>query len=70
MRYRSDLEPVRRGHKIRIDISFSNFRHFDVKPDSGSPESTGLARNAARNTLFLDKHRASHVILPIVPKRV
>jgi uncharacterized protein len=58
-----------RGHKIRIDVSSSNFPHFDVNPNTGAPEGTGLTRNVARNTLFLDKHRASHVILPIVPKR-
>ena len=58
-----------RGHKIRIDVSSSNFPHFDVNPNTGAPEGTGLTRNVARNTLFLDKHRASHVILPVVPKR-
>jgi putative CocE/NonD family hydrolase len=56
-----------RGHRIRIDISSSNFPHFDVNPNTGAPEGTGLTRNIARNTLYLDKHRASHVILPIVP---
>jgi uncharacterized protein len=58
-----------RGHKIRIDVSSSNFPHFDVNPNTGAPEGTGLTRNIARNTLFLDKHRASHVVLPIVPTR-
>jgi len=58
-----------RGHKIRIDVSSSNFPHFDVNPNTGEPEGTGLTRNIARNTLYLDKHRASHVILPIVPAR-
>ncbi len=58
-----------RGHKIRIDVSSSNFPHFDVNPNTGAPEGTGLTRNIARNTLFLDKRRASHVVLPIVPTR-
>jgi putative CocE/NonD family hydrolase len=58
-----------RGHKIRIDVSSSNFPHFDVNPNTGAPEGTGVTRNIARNTLFLDKHRASHVVLPIVPTR-
>jgi putative CocE/NonD family hydrolase len=58
-----------RGHKIRIDVSSSNFPHFDVNPNTGAPEGGGLTRNVARNTLFLDKRRPSHVILPIVPKR-
>jgi predicted acyl esterase len=50
-------------------LSSSNFPHFDVNPNTGAPEGTGLTRNIARNTLYLDKHRASHVILPIVPTR-
>jgi putative CocE/NonD family hydrolase len=58
-----------RGHKIRIDVSSSNFPHFDVNPNTGAPEGTGLTRNIARNTLYLDKHHASHVILPVVPAR-
>ena len=58
-----------RGHKIRIDVSSSNFPHFDVNPNTGAPDGTGLTRNIARNTLFLDKRRASHVVLPIVPTR-
>ena len=58
-----------RGHKIRIDVSSSNFPHFDVYPNTGAPDGTGLTRNIARNTLFLDKRRASHVVLPIVPTR-
>jgi putative CocE/NonD family hydrolase len=59
----------KRGHKIRIDVSSSNFPHFDVNPNTGAAEGSGLTRNIARNTLYLDKHRASHVILPIVPAR-
>jgi uncharacterized protein len=58
-----------RGHKIRIDVSSSNFPHFDVNPNTGAPQGSGLTRNIARNTLFLDQHRASHVILPVVPTR-
>jgi predicted acyl esterase len=27
-----------RGHRPRLDISSSNFPHFDVNPNSGEPE--------------------------------
>jgi predicted acyl esterase len=27
-----------RGHRLRLDISSSNFPHFDVNPNSGEPE--------------------------------
>ena len=44
----------KRGHRIRIDISSSNFPHFDVNPNTGEPEGTGLTRHVARNTVFVD----------------
>ncbi len=60
----------KRGHRIRIDISSSNFPHFDVNPNTGDPEGTGLTRQVARNTLFVDRARPSSVIVPIIPPRV
>jgi len=59
----------KRGHRIRLDVSSSNFPHFDVNPNTGAPEGTGLERQIARNTVFLNQDRPSHVILPIVPPR-
>ena len=59
----------KRGHRIRIDISSSNFPHFDVNPNTGDPEASGLTRQVARNTLFVDAARPSLVVLPIIPAR-
>ncbi len=55
------------GHRIRIDISSSNFPHYDVNPNTG--ESLGLSRctAVARQTLYHDTDRASCVTLPIIP---
>jgi len=58
-----------KGHRIRLDVSSSNFPHFDVNPNTGAPEGQGLARAVATNTLFVDQARPSHVVLPIVPAR-
>jgi putative CocE/NonD family hydrolase len=57
------------GHRIRLDISSSNFPHFDVNPNTGDPEGVGLTRQVARNTVYADAARPSHVILPIIPAR-
>jgi putative CocE/NonD family hydrolase len=57
------------GHRIRLDVSSSNFPHFDVNPNTGAPEGTGLTRRVAKNTLFMDAGRPSHVLLPVIPKR-
>ena len=56
-----------RGHRIRLDVSSSNFPKFDVNPNTGAPEGTGRARAVARNTVYCDASRASHVVLPLVP---
>ncbi|MDE2138529.1 MAG: CocE/NonD family hydrolase [Gammaproteobacteria bacterium] len=58
-----------RGHRIRLDVSSSNFPHFDVNPNTGAPEGTGLTRRVARNTVYLDAARPSHVVLPLIPER-
>jgi len=59
----------KQGHRIRLDVSSSNFPHFDVNPNTGAPEGAGLTRQVARNTLYLDRDRASYVVLPVVPPR-
>jgi len=58
------------GHRIRLDVSSSNFPHFDVNPNTGAPEGSGPERLIAENTLHLDRAHPSHVVLPIVPGRV
>jgi len=58
-----------RGHSLRLDISSSNFPHFDVNPNTGAPEGTGLTRRSARNTVHMDAEHPSHVVLPVIPGR-
>jgi putative CocE/NonD family hydrolase len=57
------------GHRIRLDVSSSNFPHFDVNPNTGAPEGTGLTRRVARNSVYVDSSRPSHVVLPVIPRR-
>jgi putative CocE/NonD family hydrolase len=57
------------GHRIRLDISSSNFPHFDVNPNTGAPEGTGLTRRVAKNSVYVDASRPSHVVLPVIPRR-
>ena len=60
----------KKGHKIRLDVSSSNFPHFDVNPNTGDPEGGGGgAWKVALNQVFIDKNRPSHVVLPIIPVR-
>jgi len=36
------------GHRIRLDVSSSNFPHFDVNPNTGEPEGKSLSSRVAR----------------------
>ena len=55
------------GHRIRVDISSSNFPRFDVNPNTGEPVGRHSHMPVARNTIHLSRERPSHVVLPIVP---
>ncbi|MDE2006634.1 MAG: CocE/NonD family hydrolase [Rhodospirillales bacterium] len=54
------------GHRIRLDISSSNFPKFDVNPNTGEKEGTSRRRRIAVNTVFADAARPSRVILPVL----
>ena len=56
-----------KGHRIRLDISSSNFPRFDVNPNTGAPEGVAGPRVVARNRVHLSKNHPSHILLPIVP---
>jgi len=58
----------KRGHRIRIDISSSNFPRFDVNPNTGEPVGMGRRTVPADNSIFHTSTRDSHVLLPIVPR--
>jgi putative CocE/NonD family hydrolase len=59
----------KRGHRIRIDISSSNFPHFDVNPNTAEPEGRALSSRVASNRVYVDSAHPSHAMLPIVPSR-
>ena len=56
-----------RGHRIRLDVSSSNFPKFDVNPNTGEPDGRARRKRVAVNTVYVDAGRPSHVILPILP---
>jgi hypothetical protein len=54
------------GHRIRVDISSSNFPRFDVNPNSGEAEGFAGHKRMARNRLHIDAAHPSYVMLPLV----
>jgi putative CocE/NonD family hydrolase len=58
----------KRGHRIRIDVSSSNFPRFDVNPNTGEPLNRQRRMVTAVNTVLHDADHPSRVILPLVPR--
>lgn len=59
----------KKGHRIRVDISSSNFPRFDVNPNTGEPLQQHRRAVIATNTLWHDTAHPSHIVLPVVPRR-
>jgi uncharacterized protein len=55
------------GHRIRLDVSSSNFPRFDVNPNTGEPLGRHTGTRPATQTVFHDSVRRSHVVLPVIP---
>jgi putative CocE/NonD family hydrolase len=58
-----------KGHRIRVDISSSNFPRFDVNPNTGEPLNGQRGQRVAGNTIYLDGDHASYILLPVIPAR-
>ncbi len=56
------------GHRIRLDVSSSNFPHFDANSNTGEPEGKATKTRIATNTVFLDQRFSSYIILPVVQR--
>jgi putative CocE/NonD family hydrolase len=56
------------GHRIRIEISSSNFPRFDRNLNSARPNAEETKMTKARQTVFHEKGYPSAVILPLLSK--
>jgi putative CocE/NonD family hydrolase len=56
------------GHKLRLEVSSSNFPRFDRNLNTGE-ESGGATRlTKATNTIYHDREHPSALVLPVVPR--
>lgn len=58
----------RAGHRIRLDISSSDFPNFDRNHNTGAHEYADGELVTAHQTIFHDQSRPSHVTLPVIPQ--
>jgi putative CocE/NonD family hydrolase len=56
----------KKGHRIRLDISSSNFPRFDVNPNTGEPLGANRRQIAVDNTILHDPEHPSAVTLWLI----
>lgn len=54
------------GHRVRVEISSSNFPQFDRNPNTGHAFGMDAEMVTANQTIYHDAERPSHVVLPVV----
>ena len=57
-----------KGHKIRLEISSSNFPRFDRNPNTGELAAFATRTTTARQKIFYGKSYPSRVVLPVIPE--
>jgi uncharacterized protein len=71
--YEYTIEPFptanvfKKGHRIRVDISSSNFPRFDVNPNTGEPLGRNRRSISANNTVHHSATYPSRIVLPLAP---
>lgn len=69
-----DVEPFptanvfKRGHRIRVDISSSNFPRFDINPNTGEPLGRHTKLQTAENRIYHDAAHPSAIVLSVMPR--
>jgi predicted acyl esterase len=64
--YTHQTATFKQGHRIRLDISSSNFPRFDANPNTGDPLNDNRRWQVAENTIYLDGKHPSQIILPVI----
>jgi putative CocE/NonD family hydrolase len=59
----------KKGHRIRVDVSSSNYPRFDVNPNTGDPLGEYRRMIPADNTVHHDAAHPSQIVLPVIPER-
>ncbi|HEY2684406.1 MAG TPA: CocE/NonD family hydrolase [Steroidobacteraceae bacterium] len=69
--YTIELYPTsllfKRGHKIRVDISSSNYPRFDANPNTGEGLNDNHGWRVATNSIYMDEQHPSRIMLPVIP---
>jgi uncharacterized protein len=55
------------GHKLRLEVSSSDFPRFDRNHNTGEEQATSTSLIKATNTIYHDRDHPSALLLPLVP---
>jgi hypothetical protein len=58
---------VAAGHRLRLQVTSSNFPRWDRNPNTGDPLDQATRIRVAEQSVFHDELRPSRVVLPVVP---
>jgi uncharacterized protein len=58
----------KKGHRVRLDVSSSNYPRFDLNPNTSDPLGDYRRMLPADNTVYHDASHPSQVILPVVAR--
>lgn len=68
---RIDMWPTstvfKKGHRLRLEVSSSNYPRFDRNPNTGRPIADETAPAQATQTVRHDADSPSRLILPVIP---
>jgi putative CocE/NonD family hydrolase len=73
--YRFEIDLVgtsiafQKGHRIRVHVTSSHFPQFDRNPNTGATFGTSADIKVARQTVYHNAERPSHILLPVIPSR-
>ena len=56
------------GHRLRVEISSSNFPQYDRNLNTGHPLYVDSQMMVAQQTVFHDARYPSHILLPVIPR--
>jgi len=59
----------KKGHRLRVDVSSSNFPRFARNQNTAHPLGTSAEIVKATQTIYHDAARPSHILLPVIPVR-
>jgi putative CocE/NonD family hydrolase len=64
---RATAQTFRAGHRLRVHVTSSDFPRYDRSLNTGGPFGEEAGGQVATNTIFHDRPRPSHLLLPVVP---